>query len=73
MDEKTIEAQQVTEEQIADEQLGSVAGGMRDDVRLETRTRETVEADDEGEDRQPIPFVKCPMCGRPFLFCTCYF
>lgn len=67
MDEKTIDAQQ-----IADEQLDDVAGGTRDNACLETQTREPVAADDEGEDQTPIPFLKCPMCGRAYRFCTCY-
>lgn len=67
MDERTFETKQ-----IADEQLSDVVGGTRDNAYLEPPAREAVDADDEGEDQVPIPFAKCPMCGRPFRFCTCY-
>lgn len=66
MDEKTLETQQV-----ADEQLGDVVGGMRDNASLEARTREAIAADDEGEDAGLSPIFRCPKCGRSLRFCIC--
>lgn len=66
MDEKTLETQQVV-----DEQLGDVTGGTRDNVRLETRACEAAAAEDASEDQAPIPFLKCPVCKRSYRLCTC--
>lgn len=68
MDEKNIDPQQ-----IADEWLEAVTGGVNANARLEVRARAVSndETDDEGNDTSSPWIVICPNCLHTLRYCTC--